>query len=165
MVVCWRQIRAWLDISMFVITLVATFWLGPVQGSYIALGLSAYQYIKRVTLPNISVLGQCTRTGEWHEPGEVPDICTIEGIVVLRIKYRLFFGNVDQLRAIMGRIGTQFMSCHRICSIDFGVRYAATHSSRVRRQAWRSQQLSREARRGHRAKPSHHPRCVDCARD
>jgi MFS superfamily sulfate permease-like transporter len=101
-----KQIRAYMDIISFTVSLVSTFWLGPVQGGYICLGMSAYQYIKRVSLPNVVVLGKRTIGGEWVELDSNREASlTLEGIVVLRVKHRLFFGNLDQLIAILSRVG------------------------------------------------------------
>jgi MFS superfamily sulfate permease-like transporter len=102
------QIRAYKEIILCLLCFIGTFFLGPELGILLALIASLYLVVRHTTLPNVAVLGR-TSKGQWKDIASFPSARIIPGILVIRIAESLYFGNIEQLKDMITRIGMKML--------------------------------------------------------
>lgn len=96
--------HAWYDLSLLVITCLATFLFGVEIGLLLSIGASIFIVIKHTSVPRVKVLGRIPNTEKYKDVTQYEDAERIKGILLLRIEESLYFANMNMLKEMLWRL-------------------------------------------------------------
>jgi len=97
------RVRAWVDISLMVITFLVTLLLGVDLGILISIAISILMVLKHTTFPHIALLGK-NNDGQYVDIYLDRNAKIVQGIVIVRIDESLYFANMEQIKEMFKRI-------------------------------------------------------------
>lgn len=93
------------DFAVLVTTFVGTLALGIEAGLIVGVAASLIVFIGRAALPRIAALGRLPGTEVYADVRRHPEAEQVQGVLVLRIGGRIFFGNADRIvRQLVARV-------------------------------------------------------------
>ncbi|KAM7211868.1 putative sulfate transporter [Rhypophila decipiens] len=99
------RIRAWEELGLMLIILLATIFYSLTLGMAIGVGLSLLQVIRHATRPRIQILGRIPGTNRFENAEANPDrLEFIEGCLIVKIPEPLTFANTGELKSRLRRL-------------------------------------------------------------
>lgn len=99
------RIRAWQELGLMGIIVVATIFYSLSFGMAIGVGLSVLQVIRHATRPRIQILGRIPGTNRFENAeANLDHLEFIEGCLIVKIPEPLTFANTGQLKARLRRL-------------------------------------------------------------
>ncbi|KAG0251142.1 hypothetical protein DFQ27_008972 [Actinomortierella ambigua] len=100
------KIQAWSDLSLLLLTFIATITVSVEVGTMIAIALSFLLVIKTSTYPRITIMGRLRGTRDKFRPiKDYPGIAEhIDGVLVVKVEESLYFANTGQLKDRLHRL-------------------------------------------------------------
>lgn len=101
----WRVKKS--DLTLLVITWVATLTFGIQQGLSAGIGISLFWFVVRTTRPHFAVLGRIPDTNAYRNLKNHPNAEQIEGTLLVRMDAQFYFGNISFLREQLTELTTK----------------------------------------------------------
>ena len=99
------RIRAWPELGLMFVILLATIFYSLTMGIAIGVGLSLLQVIRHATRPRIQILGRIQGTDRFEDAERDPqNIEFIEGCMIVKIPEPLTFANTGELKTRLRRL-------------------------------------------------------------
>jgi MFS superfamily sulfate permease-like transporter len=99
------RIRAWQELALMTIIVLATIFFSLSFGMAIGVGLSLLQVIRHATRPRIQILGRVPGTNRFENAEADPDrLEFIEGCLIVKIPEPLTFANTGELKTRLRRL-------------------------------------------------------------
>ncbi|KAK4233985.1 ADP-ribosylglycohydrolase-domain-containing protein [Achaetomium macrosporum] len=99
------KIRAWQELALMTIIVLATIFFSLSFGMAIGVGLSLLQVIRHATRPRIQILGRVPGTNRFENAEADPDrLEFIEGCLIVKIPEPLTFANTGELKTRLRRL-------------------------------------------------------------
>ncbi|KAL2020642.1 hypothetical protein VTK56DRAFT_8132 [Thermocarpiscus australiensis] len=99
------RIRAWQELGLMIVILLATIFVSLSFGMAIGVGLSLLQVIRHATRPRIQILGRIPGTNRFENAEADPDrLEFIEGCLIVKIPEPLTFANTGELKTRLRRL-------------------------------------------------------------
>lgn len=99
------RIRAWPELGLMLIIVLATIFYSLNMGIAIGIGLSLLQVIRHATRPRIQILGRKPGTRRFENAEDHPDrLEFIEGCLIVKIPEPLTFANTGELKTRLRRL-------------------------------------------------------------
>jgi MFS superfamily sulfate permease-like transporter len=119
------KIRAWKELGLMAIIVLATIFFSLSFGMAIGVGLSLLQVIRHATRPRIQNLGRVPGTNRFeNEEANLDRLEFIEGCLIVKIPEPLTFANTGELRTRLRRLEL------------YGTSMAHPALPRLRREGW-----------------------------
>ncbi|KAK4095923.1 putative sulfate transporter protein [Parathielavia hyrcaniae] len=99
------QIRAWQELGLMTIIVLATIFFSLAFGMAIGVGLSLLQVIRHATRPRIQILGRIPGTNRFENAeANLDHLEFIEGCLIVKIPEPLTFANTGELKSRLRRL-------------------------------------------------------------
>ncbi len=99
------RIRAWPELGLMLVIVLATIFYSLNMGIAIGIGLSLLQVIRHSTRPRIQILGRAPDTGRFENAEDHPErLEFIEGCLIVKIPEPLTFANTGELKTRLRRL-------------------------------------------------------------
>uniref|UniRef100_A0A6U1U0C5 STAS domain-containing protein n=1 Tax=Vannella robusta TaxID=1487602 RepID=A0A6U1U0C5_9EUKA len=98
------KIRAFFDLALLASIFTFTLLFGSQVGVLFALSGSILLVVRHSTIPHVSILGRMPGTTRFKDVRNFPQASVTPGVLIIRIEETLYFGNIQQVRAMMMQI-------------------------------------------------------------
>lgn len=99
------RIRAWQELGLMFVIVLATIFYSLSLGIAIGVGLSLLQVIRHSTRPRIQILGRIPGTERFENAEAKPDLLEFfEGCLIVKIPEPLTFANTSELKSRLRRL-------------------------------------------------------------
>lgn len=98
------KIRAFFDLALLTTIFTFTLLFGSQVGVLLALSGSILLVVKHSTIPHASILGRMPGTNRFKDVRNFPQASVTPGVLIFRIEETLYFGNIQQVRAMLMQI-------------------------------------------------------------
>lgn len=98
------KIRAFFDLALLTTIFTFTLLFGSQVGVLLALSGSILLVVKHSTIPHVSILGRMPETNRFKDVRNFPQAAVTPGVLIFRIEETLYFGNIQQVRAMLMQI-------------------------------------------------------------
>jgi len=98
------KIHAFFDLALLFAIFGFTLLLGSQVGVLFALSTSILLVVRHSTIPHVSVLGRMPDSDRYKDIDNFPQAAITPGVLVLRVEETLYFGNIQQMRAMLMQI-------------------------------------------------------------
>lgn len=99
------RIRAWQELGLMLIIVLATIFYSLNMGIAIGIGLSLLLVVRHATRPRIQILGRIPGTQRFENAEDYPErLEFVEGCLIVKIPEPLTFANTGELKARLRRV-------------------------------------------------------------
>jgi len=98
------KIRAFFDLTLLAAIFTFTLLFGSQVGVLFALSGSILLVVRHSTIPHVSILGRMPGTTRFKDVRNFPQATVTPGVLIFRIEETLYFGNIQQVRAMLMQI-------------------------------------------------------------
>lgn len=107
------------DMSLLLLTFVATLFLGILPGIGVGVGASVLWFVVRTTRPHVALLGRVPGTHLFRNVRRNRGLITYEGVIALRMDAQFYFGNIAFLRETLERLEKEMPEPLSAVVLDF----------------------------------------------
>ena len=98
------KIHAFFDLALLASIFTFTLLFGSQVGVLFALSGSILLVVRHSTIPHVSILGKMPGSNRFKDVKTFPDAKVTPGVLIFRIEETLYFGNIQQMRAMLMQI-------------------------------------------------------------